>query len=270
NPDAPPLVFLHATGFCASTYKRALAPLAARFDVVALDLRGHGRTTLPAEPVGLRDWTLFARDVAEALPQIAEGRPATLAGHSLGAVTAALVAAGRTDVAALRLVEPVALPSFTALMARTALWRRHLGPRLPLARAARARRSDYESRSEARESYARKRFFSNWAEGVLDDYLEDGLRETGAGVSLACKPAFESAIFAAHGHDFWGALRRTRAPVTVYAAADPTQSTVGNAARARLRRLGAAIVAAPGVTHLAPMEDPAGVAAFLATAAETR
>ena len=271
RPDGrPPLVFLHATGFCASTYRRALEPLAADFDVFALDLRGHGRTTLPADPGGLRDWTPFARDVAALLPEIAGGRPVILAGHSLGAVVATLVAAGRDDVAALRLVEPVILPSALSLMARTPIWRRYLGPRLPLARGARGRRSHFDSRDEALQSYARKPFFARWAEGVLDDYLEDGLRDDGAKVRLACAPAYEAAIFAAHAHDFWGAARRARAPISVFVAADPAQSTARSAARARLRLLGARVEAAAGVTHLAPMEDPAAVAAFLGATVETR
>lgn len=270
HPERPPFVFLHATGFCGSTYRQALAPLAADFDVFALDLRGHGRTTLPADPISLNDWTPFARDVAAVLPAIAGDRPVVLAGHSLGAVTATLVAAGRDDVAALRLIEPVILPPAFSMMARTPVWRRHLGPRLPLVRAAQGRRAVFDSRREARQSYARKPFFARWAEGVLDDYLEDGLLDDGAHVSLACAPAFEAAIFAAQAHDFWGALRRVRAPVSLYVAADAAHSTVKTAARTRLRRRDIRVASATGVTHLAPMEDPAGVAAFLAAAVETR
>ena len=41
-------VWLHATGFNAMTYQSILAPLGLRARVAALDMRGHGRSTLPA------------------------------------------------------------------------------------------------------------------------------------------------------------------------------------------------------------------------------
>ena len=52
------LVFAHANGFCASAYIQLLEPLAATFEIIAPDLRGHGRTRLPADPAGHRDWTV--------------------------------------------------------------------------------------------------------------------------------------------------------------------------------------------------------------------
>ena len=51
---APDLVFVHANGFNAGTYRRLLAPLGGRFRVLAPDLRGHGRTRLPTRPEGRR------------------------------------------------------------------------------------------------------------------------------------------------------------------------------------------------------------------------
>ena len=46
-------VWLHATGFNAMTYQSILAPLGLRTKVQAVDLRGHGRSTLPAKPGAL-------------------------------------------------------------------------------------------------------------------------------------------------------------------------------------------------------------------------
>ena len=43
-------LWLHATGFNAMTYQSILAPLGLRTKVQAVDLRGHGRSTLPAKP----------------------------------------------------------------------------------------------------------------------------------------------------------------------------------------------------------------------------
>ena len=48
-------LWLHATGFNAMTYQSILAPLGLRTKVQAVDLRGHGRSTLPAEPRKLEE-----------------------------------------------------------------------------------------------------------------------------------------------------------------------------------------------------------------------
>jgi len=260
-PEKPPLLFCHATGFCASAYKRMLGALSPRFDVVALDMRGHGRTALPAAPRSLRSWAVYARDVEAFLDgQARDGW--TLAGHSMGGVVSSLAARGRRDVAALRLIEPVAMPSLLVLAARTPLWRL-LGPSMPLAAGARRRRADWPSRADAAAAYAQKRLFRDWAPGVLADYLEDGLVDTPAGARLACDPAWEAATYAAQAHDFWGAVRAAGPAVSVLAA-DAPSSTVWRFARARLRRLGASVKDASRLGHLAPMQDPACCAAFLA------
>ena len=45
--SGPALHFAHANGFNAETYRRLLQPLASLFHIFALDMRGHGFTTLP-------------------------------------------------------------------------------------------------------------------------------------------------------------------------------------------------------------------------------
>lgn len=270
NDGAPQLVFLHATGFCASAYAQMMSVARARFDIYALDLRGHGGTTLPADPASLRSWDTYAEDLCVALrllPPPPRGR--VLSGHSCGAVVAALAAARPGFEAAgllsLALIEPVTPPRGMSLFAKTPFWPL-IAARWPLVRGAKARRAEFPSRSAAAESYARKPLFARWAQGALAAYLEDGLIEGTDGVRLACRPAWEAATFAAQAHDFWGAVERAPAPISVLAAVDPS-STVSPAARRRLRRLGATISEIAGATHLAPFEDPGAAAAFLASAA---
>lgn len=260
----PPLLFCHATGFCASVYKQMLEALSADYDVFALDMRGHGRTALPADAAHLRSWDIYARDIAAFLD--AQNRHGwTLAGHSMGAVTAAMAAQGRVDIAALRLIEPVAAHPLFALAARTPVWPL-LSRRIPLAAKARRRRAEWPSRHEALDHYVRKALFQNWADGVLEDYLEDGLVIGTRRARLACDPAWEAATFAAQANGFWGAVRRAPALVEVFAADHPT-TTVWSSARARFNRLGAHLTLATDLTHLAPMEDPGRLARFVAGSA---
>src|SRR5690606_18746403 len=57
DPKRPvDLVFVHANGFNAMTYRTLLAPLSGPLRIWAPDLRGHGLTPLPANPDGRRGW----------------------------------------------------------------------------------------------------------------------------------------------------------------------------------------------------------------------
>ncbi|VAV92894.1 hypothetical protein MNBD_ALPHA05-702, partial [hydrothermal vent metagenome] len=109
----------------------------------------------------------------------------------------------------------------------------------------------------------RKPVFRNWAPGVLDDYLEDGLADDDGGVGLTCAPAWEAATFQAHDNDFWGALRAAPAPVCVLAA-DHKSSTVWRHAHRRFKRIGVSVTLQAGVSHLIAMERPDLAAQFVA------
>ena len=97
------LVFLHATGFCAQVYRHLIDRLGPDRRTVALDLRGHGHTTLPAHPFRLTGWDVHARDVAAAIRHLRRDGdlppPRLIAGHSMGGASA-LLALGRDSSAA--------------------------------------------------------------------------------------------------------------------------------------------------------------------------
>ncbi len=260
NADRPPLLFLHATGFCASAYRQMLSAASSAYDVYALDFRGHGCTSLPADPARLRSWRPFVEDVRAFLDQ-EQKQGWTLSGHSLGGATALMAAQGRSDIAALRLIEPVAAPAWLSMLAGSPVWP-VMSANMPLVRTALRRRALWTSRIAAAASYAHKPLFKSWAPGVLEDYLEDGVKEADGEAHLACAPVWEAATFAAQANTFWTAARSAPSPISVFAA-DHRSSTVPPASRGRLQRLGATLTVKSGVTHLAPMENPLELAAFL-------
>ena len=88
------VVFSHANGFNAYTYRSILDPLAADLRVVAYDLRGHGRTTLPVPTEARPDWWDLCDDLLAVMDALALEKPVVLAGHSFGA-TVSLMAAQR-------------------------------------------------------------------------------------------------------------------------------------------------------------------------------
>lgn len=267
RPGPPRLVFLHANGFSAGTYAPLLAPLAESGPIVALDLRGHGRSRLPAEPDSLWSWDAYAEDLDAALDRLLPpGSPPTLlAGHSLGGTTALLGARRRPDrIAGFVLLDPVLLNPWIYRMSRLPV----IGAsadRNPLAIAAKRRRATFPSRVEARANYAAKGAFKGWDRAFLDAYVEDAFVETPAGVRLACAPAWEAATFAAQRHDAWGAYRAARGNVRVIIAEHGSTVYGGLDRLARLNPAPKTEIAA-GTSHFFPFERPDLVRARLAEA----
>jgi pimeloyl-ACP methyl ester carboxylesterase len=256
--DAPRLVFLHANGFCASACRQVLAPLSDAYDVLAYDLRGHGRTALPADPAAIKGWRTHADDLMAVLKTL-EGRPFALAGHSMGGVIS-LLAAARLEAkpAAVCMLDPVILPFAVYATAHGPFWPL-ASRRMPLRTGALRRRNGWENREAVIESYRAKPAFARWADEVLEDYLQDGLAENAEGVTLACAPAWEAANYAAQRHWPIPAAKRAGAPVHVLKAG--VKSTVMNPGP--LIKTGASIDTLDGAGHLLAMEKPGACADWL-------
>ncbi len=251
------LIFLHANGLNARAYSEVLEPLGERFRVLALDLRGHGRSALPTRGFGYASWGVHRDDLIGLIERQCS-HTVSLAGHSLGATTALLAAGKRPDlVAGLALIEPVMMPDIVnglALLPGAPLVTRLL---FPIARQARRRRAHFESRAAAKALLSKRGIFRSFSERALDDFLADGLIETDdGGVRLACAPAFEAATYSALRNDPWRALARARGPIAVLRAQNG--STVHETAAARLARMRADVRVAvlAGAGHMLPFERP--------------
>jgi pimeloyl-ACP methyl ester carboxylesterase len=258
------LLFLHATGFNGQTYQPMLALLPADLRAEAWDLRGHGGSPLPADPAGLVSWQTYADDVIGQLA--ARQQPAlVLAGHSMGAVVALLVAARRPDlVRGVVMIDPpmppplfrfyACLPGAITFLRRTLL----------MARTAARRRAHFPSHDAALAAWRGRGPFKTWQAGFLENYVQAGLKPDGGGARLACAPAWEQATFAAFRHDAWGALKNLRVPLHLMAGA--RHSTIAAALPAFLRCAPfASSETVPGTTHFVPMEVPQLVADRLAS-----
>lgn len=98
------LVLLHGFTDDAGCWTPTLPALAGFGDVLAISSRGHGDSGLPGGPVGPEP---EAADVAAVLDDMHPGHRVVVIGHSMGAVTAAQLAAVRPDlVSALVLEDP--------------------------------------------------------------------------------------------------------------------------------------------------------------------
>jgi pimeloyl-ACP methyl ester carboxylesterase len=263
----PEILFLHATGLNALTYRTLLEPLGERYHVVAVDMRGHGRTTLPASSFGYVSWRRHRDDVIEL---ISTHFPAsvTLAGHSMGGTVSALVAGVRADlVRGLCLIEPVVLPPMVSAhfhIPGAPLAALYL---FPLSRGARRRRATFDSKETAFNALKGRGFFATWPEEMLQDYVEDGFVDDGeGGVTLACKRLYEARTFVAHRYDLWKALPRAPGPLVVLAS--ERNSAIQPTGMTRLARVrpDARIAVVEGTSHALPMEKPDRTRAGMETA----
>ncbi len=253
------MVFLHANGFCAQVYRQLLEPLGPDLRVIALDQRGHGRSTLPARPATLTTWDTYARDTVAALRRLCAGLPPLrlIAGHSMGSVVSILALRRDPSLAkALLMVDPpIVLPKTRRLLLlpfAPRVWR----GRLPLARGAERRRSRFASKEEVLQSYRGRGAFKTWLPGFLEDYVDGGFAPQPDGsMVLRCAPAWEAASFAAQRHDLRGALRALRVPGRMLVAEHGSTSARGiPMLRACAPTMAAEVV--PGSSHFIPMEQP--------------
>ncbi|WP_291062027.1 alpha/beta hydrolase [Hyphomonas sp.] len=259
-------VWLHATGFNAMTYQSMLAPLGLRARVAALDLRGHGRSTLPTKGP-LASWNKYRDDVIAFLDEEAP-HGVVLGGHSMGGCVALLVAGKRPD-----LVKGLVLADPVILSRKTYFWNHVFPPvswlmaRNGMAARAKKRRAEFNSFREALEGYSGKPAFKSWREPFLADYLLDGLDRADAGQAdaetqswkLLCTPTWEAKTFGAHRNRPWSALRVVRKKKIPIVILRPNRdSVISGKVRAEIIQKNPSLMmrGIRGTSHFLPMEAP--------------
>lgn len=242
------VVFSHANGFNGRTYRSILAPLADRLRIYALDLRGHGATTLPTVIEGRAGWTEMRDDLraflaAEAAP------PVILAGHSMGGTTGLLAAAAEPGrVRALALFDPVVFDATRQ--------QRDISDN-PLAEGAARRRAVFPSKAAALEAYAGRGGFRSWSRKQLADYVEAGFRETLDGqVALTCAPEWEASNFRTHNYDPFAAFRESRCPIRILMAEHDSTCRLDGHQQEIAGNPRIMVETVPGTSHFLPMERP--------------
>ena len=106
SENGQPILLIHGITSSCTTWGRIAPKLAQKYQVFALDLRGHGLSSKPARGY---DWIKdYSKDVAEFI-RLYISEPPILIGHSLGAaVTAAVAAQAEKQIRAIVLEDPPA------------------------------------------------------------------------------------------------------------------------------------------------------------------
>lgn len=253
------LIFCHANGFNAQSYRAVLEPAmdGTGRSALALDLRGHGKTQLPTDVPGLSSWQIFADDIADVFDQVVTG-PVVLAGHSYGAVSGILALPRISDrVAGYVGFDPVLIPWLFRQISKGSAGRAYMKKRLPIANKAGQRKREFESLDAAFQRYQGRGAFKHVPDAVLRDYLAGGLRAVENRMELACHPDWEQAIFVAQSHNVFRCVPKLPDKShIVFAGARGRVSTKRQ--RQSIQRL------QPNITvgfeaeraHLFPLEDP--------------
>jgi len=257
-PDAPSrgtLVFSHANGFPAGTYRRLFEQWqAAGWRVLALERFGHD----PAYPVTSNWPHLRDQHIALVDSQVQRGGPVFLVGHSLGGYLSLLAACRRPNLA-----QGVVLIDSPVV----AGWRAHgvqvakatgLIKRVSPGRVSSRRRHQWPSAEDALQHFASKSLFARWAPEVLQDYVRAGTEpdpEQG-GVRLAFDRAVETRLYNTLPHHF-GALLKRHPPACPVHYLGGTRSAEGRqVGMAMTRALTQGRIGWIEGTHLYPMERP--------------
>jgi len=216
----PPILFLHASGFHAHLWNQVIDALSGRH-CLALDLRGHGRSSKP-EPPDAYEWRAFAEDIVGLIEQRAL-TGAIGVGHSLGGhALAQAEALTPGHFAALLLIDPVILPKAVYAVERSN------EPSEPHFTAR--RRADWGSSDEMFARFKDRPPYNRWQAAVLRDYCEYGLlpKADGIGFTLACPPRIEAAIYPNAVHaDIYDLLSEIEIPVRILRAAQQSESNPG-------------------------------------------
>ena len=248
---APAIVFSHANGFPAGTYRVLFeAWRAAGHAVHALEKFGHD----PAYPVS-SNWPKLRDQLLHFVEREIRG-PAVLVGHSLGGLVSLLAACRRPELACgLVLLDSPLVAGWRAHSLHMAK-RTRLIARFSPGRVSSRRRHEWPDRAAVAQHFAAKSAFARWDPRVLADYVACGFEERDGRTQLAFRREVETQIYDTLPHHLGALLRRhpPRCPVAFVAGRQSAEMRQAGA-EASKRLAGERFVWVDG-GHLFPMEQP--------------
>ena len=216
SSDHPTWLFCHATGFHARCWDQVVAGLPDGAHAVAMDMRGHGRSS-KTPPF---NWQSFGGDTA-GLIEILDLQRIIGVGHSMGGHALTQAAARFSErFDRLVLVDPVIFdPSIKTRPARHEF---DDPSEHPVAR----RKARFDSWQAMYERFAERMPYSLWRSEILQDYCHYGVLplEDSSGFTLACPPVVEASIYMGSlQYDLHSLLSEVLVPVLVLRAKGPEE-----------------------------------------------
>ena len=246
--------FSHANGFNGLTYQSLLKNISKEFRVTTYDMRGHGDTTLKADPKKLRSWHSFRDDLIFLIEN--SNAPAVLSGHSLGGTASWLAALLRPDlVEKLVLVDPVILPLRYIFGYHLFNFFNMAHFLNPLAKNALIRRNEWKTKEEAYDYFSEKKLFSKVSKEALNDYVNHGLKHNKNNkLTLKCDPKWESSCFQLNTKEVWDGVEHLKIPIKIILTKN--SAVCNKFSQERIKKLApqTEIVFIENTTHMLPLE----------------
>ena len=262
QPGVQSVFLVHATGFHARCWDQVVAQLPTDWHVVAVDVRGHGRS----DKLGPYLWQQFADDLLPVIEHFAL-RGAIGVGHSMGGHCVTNLAADHAEIfSRLVLVDPVMFPP--------GLYEENLAVEdvavadHPVAR----RRSRFTDWEDMHARYKERRPYSLWRPDVFADYCRYGVEaDPQGGVRLACPGEVEAQVYINNFKtNIYDRLADIQQPVVVLRAPPGNLDSpeIDFAASPTYPELAAMFPAGkdvylPELTHFIPMQAPELVAQYI-------
>lgn len=229
--EGEPLLLLHGLGSSTRDWELQTGHFSNHFQVITMDLRGHGQSGKPPGPYSVR---LFAADAAE-LMKILSGHPAHILGISLGGMVALQLAVDYPDLCkSLVVVNSTAEMKPKTLNEIFALWQRFLIVQL-LGMRKMGQVLGERFFPEPEQAAIREIFINRWAEND--------------------KPAYQQAMKAVVGWSVLEQLGEIRCPTLVLGAEGDYFPTADKEAYTRLIP-NARLEIIPNTRHALPAEKP--------------
>jgi pimeloyl-ACP methyl ester carboxylesterase len=261
NPAAATRLFVsHGNGFAIDGYIDFWSRFLANFDIVAFDMRNHGRNPR-AEPAN-HDYAHMAQDidaVGQAVLSEFGPKPSAAVFHSMSAQSALLqTIAGSVHFDALIAFDPPNVPA-PGHPVRDAM----VGYEHKLANWASERPTRFADPAALAADFAATRSGRRWAPGTSTAMARAVLRPSGDRWELACPREREASMYL-QGIDLglWPHRHDVPIPVALIGADPdspyPAATALANRALAREGKFDYRAI--PGTSHLLQLEEPAACA----------
>ena len=166
--EGDPLILIHGLGSSTRDWELQIPAFSSQFQVIALDLRGHGKSTKPPGPYSM---ALFAEDTARLIKELG-AEPAHILGISLGGMVAFQLALDYPDLVRSLIVvngTPEIVPR--TIKEKIAIWQRLLIVRLVgMRKMGEVLGERFFPRED--QTAMREIFIERWAENDQPAYLE--------------------------------------------------------------------------------------------------
>jgi len=214
------LFFTHGNGFSSRTYQPMLELLAQKYDLLMLDIPGHGRSP-NYEFVGWNQTAEFLHQGIISSDSFVAGRDLHAVAHSLGGMLSMLAQSRHPGLfKSMVLLDPIMFPPVLLTTMKvidkfglTSVFHPFVKPTL-------RRRNFWQDRQQAFEYFHKRKIFEDWTDESLESYVQYALKEDGAGVRLCCAPELEAKWFGTLPEKMWPAVKKLQGQVSIFMGQD--------------------------------------------------